>query len=330
MKPRALFALSPDMYRTIYDGYPRALLDERVEVIGGPLPPDEVRHFPRLHEVEVVFGGWGSPRFDADLLNAMPALRAIFYGAGSIRHLITEDFWARQLPITSAFAANAIPVAEFTHAAILLSLKRVWHYMRAAQRERTKSAFVHMPGAFRSTVGLVSLGAIGRLVAERLKTSDLQVIAYDPFVKPATAAELGIRLVSLEDVFRHSDLVSLHTPLLKETEGLITGALLRTMKPHATLLNTARGALIRESEMIDVLRERPDLTAVLDLTWPDPPVPDSPIFDLPNVFLTPHVAGSMGEECKRMGAYMVEELDRFLRGQPMRWRVTREQFERMA
>ena len=260
----------------------------------------------------------------------MPHLRAVFYGAGSIRYLVSEAFWASNIPITSAYAANAIPVAEFAFAAILLSLKRVWHYERATRRERAWPAFVPMPGAFRSTVGLVSLGAIGRLVAGHLKSTEAQVIAYDPFAKAEDAQALGVRLVTLEEVFKTADVVSLHTPHLKETEGLISASLLRSMKPGATLVNTARGALIREDELITTLQERPDLTAMLDVTWPVTPAPESPLFDLPNVVLTPHIAGSTGEECKRMGSYMADELERFLRAEPLRWRITRQQMERMA
>ncbi len=327
---RALFALPPGLYDVIYAGYPRAQLERRVEIIGGPLDASALSSFPRLHEVEVLFAGWQTPALVAELLDRMPALRAVFYGAGSIKNIVTEAFWERGIPVTSAYQANAVPVAEYTHAAIMLSLKRVWHFERTAQREQKWPAYVEMPGAFRSTVGLVSLGAIGRRVVEKLRLSDIQVVAYDPFVNEEVARQLGVRMLPLDELFRTADIVSLHTPWLKETEGLVTGALIETMKPNATLINTSRGAVIRENEMIEVLRRRPDLTALLDVTFPEPPVAGSPLYTLPNVVLTPHIAGSMGEECRRMGAYMVEELDRFLAGQPMKWQITREQAARMA
>jgi phosphoglycerate dehydrogenase-like enzyme len=96
------------------------------------------------------------------------------------------------------------------------------------------------------------------------------------------------------------------------------------MKPGATFINTARGAVVREQEMIAVLQQRPDLFAVLDVTYPEPPEPDSPLYTLPNVVLTPHIAGAMGVECNRMGRYMVEELKRYLRGDSLEWGITRE------
>lgn len=330
MKPRAFFAVPAGTYDIVYAGYPRDLLDAQVQVIGGPAAGEDLLASPRLEEVELLYTGWGAPRIDTPLLARLPRLRAVFHAAGTIRSLVSDAFWQREIQITSAYAANAIPVAEFAQAAILLSLKGVWHYERAAQRDRARPRFIEMPGAFRSTVGLVSLGAIGRLVVQHLKATELQIVAYDPYVTPEAAAALGVRMVTLEELFRVSDVVSLHAPLLPQTEGLITGPLLDSMKPHATLLNTARGGLIREPELIEVLRRRPDLTAVLDVTAPEPPVPGSPLYELPNVVLTPHVAGSMGPECKRLGTAMAEETGRFLAGQPLRWHITRAQFERMA
>jgi phosphoglycerate dehydrogenase-like enzyme len=102
------------------------------------------------------------------------------------------------------------------------------------------------------------------------------------------------------------------------------------MKPYATFINTARGAVVREPEMIEVLRARPDLVAVLDVTYPEPPAPDSPLYDLPNVIYTPHIAGSMDHECYRMGQMMVDELRRYVNGQPLRHALSREQIARMA
>jgi phosphoglycerate dehydrogenase-like enzyme len=128
----------------------------------------------------------------------------------------------------------------------------------------------------------------------------------------------------LDEVFRRADVVSLQTPWLKETEGMITGQHFAAMKPGATFINTARGAVVREPEMIAVLQQRPDLFAVMDVTHPEPPAPDSPLYTLPNVVLTPHIAGAMGDECRRMGHYMVEELRRYLQGDDLEWRITRD------
>jgi phosphoglycerate dehydrogenase-like enzyme len=129
----------------------------------------------------------------------------------------------------------------------------------------------------------------------------------------------------LEDIFRRADVVSLHTPWLPETEGMITGQHFTLMKPNAAFINTARGAVVRESEMIAVLEQRPDLLAVLDVTYPEPPVPGSPLYTLPNVVLTPHIAGALGPETRRLGEMMLDELQRYLRGEPLRWQVSPKQ-----
>jgi phosphoglycerate dehydrogenase-like enzyme len=163
-----------------------------------------------------------------------------------------------------------------------------------------------------NTVGVISLGMLGRLVCEHLRRFELQVLAYDPLVSAEEAARYGATWRTLDEIFRQADVVSLHTPWLQETEGLITGAHLASMKEGATLINTARGAIVREAEMIDVLQQRPDLLAVLDVTWPEPPLPGSPLYTLPNVILTPHIAGSLDAECQRMGQIVVEELQRFV------------------
>jgi phosphoglycerate dehydrogenase-like enzyme len=128
----------------------------------------------------------------------------------------------------------------------------------------------------------------------------------------------------MEELFVRSDVVSLHTPLLIETHGIITGDHFKSMKRGATFINTARGQIVREREMIDVLSDRPDLWAVLDVTNDEPPRPQSELYDLPNVVLTPHMAGSVGKECRRMGQYMVDELKRYLAGEPLKWVVTPE------
>ena len=137
-------------------------------------------------------------------------------------------------------------------------------------------------------------------------------------------------MCSLDEIFRQSNVVSVHTPWLKETERLVAGRHLSMMKPYSTFINTSRGAVIREMEMIEVLRQRQDLVAVLDVTHPEPPAPDSPLFSLPNVILTPHIAGAMGTECRRMGQIMIAELKRYLAGEPLQFGLTRERVAIMA
>jgi phosphoglycerate dehydrogenase-like enzyme len=283
-----------------------------------------------LAEAEVILSGWGAPAMDGGFLAAAPNLRVVLYGAGSIRRVATPAFWERDLRITSAYAANAVPVSEYALTVILFSLKRGWHFAFSAQREKALPRQGQVPGAYGSTVGLVSLGMVGRLVRERLRPFDLRVVAYDPFVTPEEAHVLGVDLMSLEDLFASSDVVSLHVPLLPETEGMILGSHLASMKRNATLINTSRGAVVREAEMVEVLGERPDLWAVLDVTHPEPPEPDSRLFDLPNVVLTPHIAGSLGNECRRMGRLVVDELRRYVAGEPLKHEITRERAALMA
>ena len=111
---------------------------------------------------------------------------------------------------------------------------------------------------------------------------------------------------------------------------MITGEHIASMKPYAGFINTARGAVVRENELVEVLGRRPDLVAVLDVTEPEPPVADSKLYTLPNVIITPHIAGAIGNECRRMGRYMVDELRRYLNGEPLKWEITRNQTAYLA
>jgi phosphoglycerate dehydrogenase-like enzyme len=283
-----------------------------------------------LSEVEVIFATWGMPKMTPAFLDRLPSLRAVFYAAGSVKGFATEEAYARNIQICSAWGANAIPVAEFTTSTVLLSLKQFWACASATRQRRTYHRPVDIPGAFRTTVGLVSLGMIGRLVVKRLRNFELKTLAYDPFITPAEAEDLQIELTGLEALFTRSDVVSIHTPWLKETEGLITSDLLSSLKPGATFINTSRGAVVDEHGLLQVARQRPDLTFLLDVTHPEPPPSDSPIYDLPNIILTPHIAGSAGGEVARMGEWMAEEFDRYRQGLPLRHEVTRGMLATMA
>lgn len=332
-RPRAIYLLWRESLDRIYGARERAdvaalLKDEPLFV-----DPREWRGMAeRLGEVEMVFSGWGMVKMDETFLATFPQLRVVFYGAGSVRGFVTDASWDRGVRVTSANAMNAVPVCEFTVAQIVLAAKQAW---RLNARTRELRSFPPMPerespGMYGAVIGLISLGAVGRMVVERLRDYDVRVLAYDPYVDPVRAAELGVTLCSLEELFAKSDVVSCHAPLLETTERMLTREHFASMKRGATFINTARGGVVDEEGLIEVLAGRPDLQAVLDVTHPEPPRPDSPLYTLPNVFLTPHIAGSKGGECRRLGRTMVDELRRYLHGQSLRFEVCREQALRMA
>jgi Phosphoglycerate dehydrogenase and related dehydrogenases len=323
----------PETLKWVWGTRQRERLSKLVELLPEVVNADSLAdHAEWLKDTQVIFSTWGMPRLTEEQLRLLPNLRAVFYAAGSVKPF-AEPLFDRNVTVVSAWAANAVPVAEFTLSQILFGLKLGWQHHRQFREHPGPEGWkrLDIPGAYGATVGLVSLGMIGRKVCQLLQHFQLRKLAYDPFVGDDTLQEYGVmRAESLEEVFSKGDVVTVHTPWLKETEGIISGALLARMKPNATFINTSRGALVREDEMIDVLRSRPDLTAVLDVTWPEPPEEGSPIYSLPNVVLTPHIAGSMGSEVLRMADLMIEEFLLWVEGQPLRYAVTRELMERIA
>lgn len=312
-----------EQLKRAYPEAARAELSGRVHLLPAEIPGRSWRdHWEALAQADLAFATWGMPKMDGEFLSAAGRLKAVFYAAGTVKSFATEESFARGVKVMSAWEANAIPVAEYAMSTILLSLKRFWQYARETSGTRRWSHHLAVPGAYGAVVGLVSLGAVGRSVAARLGQFDVKLVAYDPHVRAEVAARHSVRLVSLEDLFRRADVVSLHAPLLPETAGLVDGKLLRLMKPGATLINTARGGIVNEAGLCEVLRERPDLIAILDVTSPEPPLPDSPLFALENVILTPHIAGSMGGEVTRLGRSMIDEFYRYLDGEPLRYAVS--------
>jgi phosphoglycerate dehydrogenase-like enzyme len=270
-------------------------------------------------EAEVLFSSWGMPRCDEAFLNAIPNLKAIFYAAGTVKSFVTDALWRRGIIVSTANSALAVTVAEFTLAQILLSLKSAWRF---TTNIRTARNFQQYPvaGTYDSVVGLISMGAVARHLIALLRHFKLRVVVYDPFLSSEEAQELGVQQVTLEEVFEISHVVSLHTPLLLETQGMIRGHHFSSMRKDATFINTARGALVNEEEMIEVLQRRPDLYALLDVTHPEPPLPQSPLHTIPNVILTPHIAGAMA----------VEEFERYLKGEPLLGEVREEMMRVIA
>jgi phosphoglycerate dehydrogenase-like enzyme len=266
---------------------------------------------------------------DEEFLGAAPRLEAVFYGAGSVRYFVTEEFWRRNILLTSSCAANALPVIDYTVAAIVFGLKRALAASELTRRARRFEIPENVQGLYGAKVGIIGVGMVGGGVLEKLKGYDVETYCCDPYLSPERAEQLGAEPIELDEMFRVCDVVSLHAADLASTAGMVTGEHFRSMKEGAVFINTARGRIVRESEMVEVLAEG-GITAFIDVTDPEPPEPDSPLYTLPNVFLTPHLAGSGGDEVRRQGDYVVEELRRFLSGEPPLHPVTEEMMGWMA
>ena len=282
-----------------------------------------------LPDVDVLLTGWGCPRIGPEVLDEAPKLQAILHAAGSVKAIIDPVAFDRGIQVSSAATANALPVAEFTVATIVLAGKRAFRLAAQYRIERRKADPHGMPGSYGTTVGLLGASRIARMVAERLHAFDLHVLISDPYLTAAEAADLGAELVDNDTLFRRSDILSVHAPLIPETVGLIDARLLGLLRDGSVLINTARGKII-DSEAL--LRECVSgrIDAVLDVTDPEPLPPDSPLLDLPNVFVTPHVAGAVGNEIARLGELAVGELERLAAGQPLQHAISPADIGRLA
>jgi phosphoglycerate dehydrogenase-like enzyme len=268
--------------------------------------------------VELLITGWGVRSIAAEDLDALPALRGIVHWGGG-NAVLDRSAAGRGIPASTARTANAIPVAEFTLAMITLAAKDAFWASRtycAEQRFIDREAEHPRTGLYGTTIGIVGASTIGTLVARKLAASDVRVLIYDPYATAETAAGLGAELVTdLGQLAERCDILSIHAPEIPATTGMISRSVLGALPDGATVINTARGALVDQDALVEEL-QRGRLRAVLDVTEPDPLEPGHPLYELPNAFLTPHLAGSMGNELRRLGRAALAEVERFVAGQP--------------
>jgi phosphoglycerate dehydrogenase-like enzyme len=282
-------------------------------------------------EIEVLVTGWGTPALDPGIVDTLPKLKLVAHMAGSVKKMIPPELLSSGIRITQAAAANAVPVAEYTLATILLANKRALHWVQTYRASRS-SVDKHVDpglGNFGRTVGIVGASHVGRLVIEMLRQHDLKVLVADPFMTSQEAEVIGARLVPMPDLLEASDVVSLHLPLLPETSGAFGAPELARMRDGAVLINTARGAVIDQRALeAELVTGR--IEAVLDVTDPEPLPADSSLWSLPNVVLTPHIAGSIGNETRRMTDAVLDEIERYLRGEPLCHQVDPKTWDRAA
>jgi phosphoglycerate dehydrogenase-like enzyme len=330
----AVLAMRPDLPARLFTAQDWERLHAAVDLDPG-LVLDEFhsdRAAAALAGVDVLITGWGCPPISGAVLALAPRLAAIIHTGGSVKPVVTEACWDRRIAVSTAAAANALPVAEYTVAAILFAGKAI----RAIEREyRSRRTAIDLlarypdAGNYGRRVGVVGVSRIGRRVIELLRPFDIEVSACDPYLAEPDAVGLGVRLVELPELLAGCDIVTLHAPHLPGTRHLVDRAGLALMRDGATFINTARGALVDQEALVaELVSGR--LNAVIDVTEPEVLPPDSPLYDLPNVTLTPHVAGALGTELARLGASAAAEVCRYVRGEPLAHPVVATDLVRIA
>ena len=332
MRKAALICERADLVDYVFAAGRRELLEKAVSLHPVLLSSANIeQEASKLKDVEVLFSTWGMPNLPPEKIALMPSLKVIFYAAGSVKGF-AGPFLDKGITVVSAWRANGIPVAEFTLAQILLSSKGYFRNSREARDPELRiNGGCHAGrGVFGEKVGLIGCGMIARYLIGLLKPFNLKVFVHDPYLSDADATKLGVENVDLPRLFSECYVISNHLPNLESLRGVIGKSLFESMREGATFINTGRGAQIDEAALVEVFKSRQDLTALLDVTDPEPPPADSPFYKMANVRLTSHIAGSMNDEVVRMADYMLEEFASWDAGRPLKHSVSKEMLATMA
>ncbi|MFJ3421854.1 hydroxyacid dehydrogenase [Streptomyces sp. NPDC086082] len=329
-RPNAVCVMDPAVASRVLPQELRDRLSASVRLAADPVVLDREADFPAaLADADILISGWGCPALTAEVLARAPRLRAVMHAAGTVKSLVSDVVWERGIAVSSAADANAGPVVSYTVALIALAARRT--LSMAAGYQDGWPAFDARSGADGLTVGIIGASRIGRRVITELVAADAayNVLVSDPYLTDEDARLLGAERVELPDLCRRSRVVSIHAPLLSETTGLFDSALLALIPDGGALINTARGSIV-DTDALTAECASGRLEAYLDVTDPEPLSADHPLLNLPNVLVTPHIAGTQGDEVARLGRYAVEEVERWVAGQPLRGEVTRQTLPRLA
>lgn len=333
-RPKGFFVDSPGspFFSEVFQQEGRNRLESLADLAAEPVTPENfVRRRGEIEDSEVLIGTWGFPCEIAKELAGLAGLRLVLYAGGSTRGF-AKPFLDREIPVVSAREVNARVVAEFCHAQIVLANKGYFRNIRQTRDPRTAHPLVAVrgPGNRGTSVALLGYGAIGQILRKILRPMSIEVLVVDPTISKGRAAADEIRLVNLEEAFSTAFVVSNHLPDFPDLKHLLTERHFAAMREGAVFLNTGRGAQVDEEGLIRIMLKRPDLTALLDVTDPEPPKATSAFYTLPNVQVSSHIAGVIGHERELLVETIADDLERHLTGCPLHHAIDRAVWEGMA
>ena len=246
----------------------------------------------RIGDCDVYVTTWGAPRLDETVLAAAPKLKMLTHLCGTVVPFVSDAMWDRGIRVLSGNRFFAESVAEGTLAYMLTALRDIPHFSRMCKEERRwKPGDFYNQGLAGKKIGIVSYGAIARHLVRILSAFRVEMSVYDIVPLPeADVQKYNLRQASLEELFAESDIITIHTPLFDATRHLIGAPLLSRIRSGALLVNTSRGAVIDQRALEKELADG-RFRAILDVYEEEPPKPDCPLYELPNVIMMPHMGG---------------------------------------
>ena len=282
---------------------------------------DEAYWLDFIKDSEVIITSWGSPQLGGKALDVCPNLKAVIHAAGSIKPIISDEFIERNIRITNSAAAIGEGVAETALGFAIAACKGFYQLNKDTQNKLwDENIRTTVKDFYDIKVGVISGGFVGRHMVKLLKNFHVDVLMYDPTLSSEEISAIGAEKVELDELMRESDVVSVHAPSISATDNMINKENLSLMKDGAVLINTSRGTIINENDLICELKKG-RIFACIDVTNPEPPSKDNELRDLDNVILTPHIAGTVSNGMKRIALHVCEELERLENGEKMRTEV---------
>ena len=291
---------------------------------GRQMTPDEVA--AAIGDCENYVTLWGSPRLDESILEKAPNLKILTHLGGTVVPFVSDAMWERGIKVISGNDYFAESVAEGTLAYMLSALRDIPKYSYELKVEKKwKPSPWYTAGFMGKKIGIISYGAIAKKLVRLLSQFKVSIMVYDIKPLPQSDVELyGLEQTSLERIFEECDIISLHTPLFDATRHMIGKELLSRIKEGALFVNTSRGAVVDQKALEEELASG-RFRAVLDVYEKEPPEPDCPLFDLPNVMMIAHMAGPTID----LRSYITKELllesaGYVERGEPLAHEITRQ------
>ena len=279
---------------------------------------------------DVAVTSWGTPALTAELLDCAPDLKLVIHAAGSVKPISTDALWDRGIRVISSAKPLGEGVAETALGFTISASKNYYNLNANIHAGGYREGYENIRELYELTIGVIGTGWAGRHYIELLQMFGVDVIAYDPFVDAETLAKLGAKKVELNEVLTQSDIISIHAPSIPSTHHMINAETLGMMKKDAILINTARGSIVDEAALYEHMKNGGLKYACLDVYDPEPIHADNPLRTLPNVIMTPHLAGLAANGKRKLGAHTLYIARKYANGEPLECEVTKEMLATIA